>query len=182
MVSKAIPWRRIGMKTASYGLIRFALILLISIMLIQISSWSSIQTKTTINLPPRLREATQFFISLPPFPAIQKACTWLGRTTAPGTVCVAATETLQYQGSFWVTILWAKRFRWGATSKKAAYTSSFIISCLLFVFSHNLALHFALGIIMLNLLLWYYESLLPPFVLHAAWNLLQPILYPLSLI
>lgn len=170
------------MRPIFYGLIKFALILLISLTLIQISSWSSIQTKTIINLPPRLQEITKMLVSLPPFPAIQKTCTWLGRTTALGTICVAAVETLQYQGSFWITILWAKRFRWSATSKRTAYISSFIISCVLFVFSHNLALHFAVGIILLNLLLWYYESLLPPFILRAAWNLLQPVLYPLSLI
>lgn len=170
------------MRPISYGFIKFVLILLISVTLIQISSWSSIQAKTAIDLPPRLRQVAQLFISFPPFPTMQKGCAWLGRITIPGTICMAAVETLQYQGSFWITILWAKRFKWGATSKRAAYTSSFIISCVLFVFSHSLALHFALGIIILNLLLWYYQSLLHPFVLHAVWNLLQPILYPLSLL
>ncbi len=136
----------------------------------------------TVNLPPRLRAAAKTFTSPPPFPTLTRACTGLGRTTSPGTVCVAAVETLQYQGSFWITILWAKRFKWGVASKRAAYTSSFIISSTLFVFGHNLAPHFAVGIILLNMLLWYYQSLLPPFVLHATWNILQPVLYPLSLI
>jgi hypothetical protein len=165
-----------------YGLGRFILILIISLALIQISSWSSIQAKTTINPPPRLREVAKMLASPPPFPAVERACTRLGRTTALGTTCMAASETLQYQEFFWITILLARRLKWSVGSKRASYLSSFIFSCLLFVFSHNFASHFIVGIVILNLLLWYYKSLWPPFILHTVWNFLQPILYPLSLI
>lgn len=163
---------------------KFLGITALSFFILQIVSLKSLQENEKIQLviPHSAKTFVRTVTTPPPLPKfrefIRDNYTTVGFI---GTISLALEETIRFQGFVWLGIFLLKRSRITLRIRKLLLLLLLWLSIILFVLDHGvLSIATVTAMLVFNLTLFYYGSLLQPYLVHAIWNLLQPILYNFS--
>lgn len=170
---RKLPHRRI---------FKFIFILLGCVVLFQISALRSIQEKTYFPVSEEIRSIARVLTFSEVFDSAEESFRYRFGASWITDIFVPAIETIRFQGAFWIILISLPFLKINFFWSKVLVVTFFIFSAMLFIGNHGVVSHIVVGAVTLNILLWYYRSLFAPFAVHTAWNILQPILYPISLI